>query len=319
VLRAEEKSGGDVVSREGEDLSDIDVLQSRMSGLVLDAADRLDGFFGDERYDTYESNRTVVRLIGNAEYHEEHGLELFPQLRLNLVLPQLQNRLRLIVGEDSDDDISEMGDEVGEDTNIALRWMGRQTKRLNLSFDLGLRYRDSTFSVFGRGNSQVKYPLGGKWGGRTLGRIFWYTDTGWRFEGRQYFESRLSDRFLFRSRSRVQWYEEEDGVFPEQIFSLYQRLSERQAVAWEALAEIIPAGDSLFDEDEIKEEDDRYGRYQVRARYRVNLWRPWLFFEVWPMALFPQERDYGLVLGVRLRLEIFLGHMPEEAASLGED
>jgi hypothetical protein len=45
----------------------------------------------------------------------------------------------------------------------------------------------------------------------------------------------------------------------------------------------------------------------LQLRYRRRFLRPWLFFEVWPVVAWAEERDWDMVLGARLRLEINLG------------
>jgi hypothetical protein len=63
---------------------------------------------------------------------------------------------------------------------------------------------------------------------------------------------------------------------------------------------------------------DNYKSYSLRARYRTNLWRKWLFLEVWPIVSWPEERDYDLTLGARFRVEINFGRTPKDAARIDE-
>lgn len=294
-------------------------FQEEMSGFVLDSADRLDRFFGSERYYTYEENRTRLKLLLDVDHISGHGTEVTPRVRLHLVLPRFENRFRLIFNETDDDGSASMQENIDDDANLALRWIGRQTDELNLSFDVGLRYRDKDLSSFGRINTQLEYPFGGIWNARSTVQLYWYTDTGWRVDGRQYFERNLSDRFFFRSRTRLQWFDEEDGIFPEQSFGLYQRLRGNHAIVYEAIARVIPEDDTFFDSDDILNLDDQYTRYLLRARYRVNVWKPWLFFEFWPTLIFAEERDYETDWGGRLRAEIYFGYVPRTSKYLKEE
>ncbi len=69
-------------------------------------------------------------------------------------------------------------------------------------------------------------------------------------------------------------------------------------------------GGSIFTrvEDEIEGElQDNYQNIQLRLRYRRNVWRDWLYVEVWPIVGVAEERDWDTVLGAFFRLEITFG------------
>jgi hypothetical protein len=76
------------------------------------------------------------------------------------------------------------------------------------------------------------------------------------------------------------WEEQGSNIFPQQKFTLFQRLSRKSVLAYELVGEVIPDDDSPFDEGEIQSADDKYTRYFAQLRYRTNIWRPWLFVEL---------------------------------------
>ena len=162
--------------------------------------------------------------------------------------------------------------------------------------------------------------MGEKWAGRSEGRFYYYTDTGVRVDLRQYFEHKISKDWFFRSRTRAQYFEEEGSdIFPEQRFTLFQRLGYHSALAYEALAEIIPDDDNVFDDDELLvEPQDKCNQVQVRLRYRRNVWRPWFFFEIWPIVAWTEQRDYETTLAARVRLEFLFGHVSQSQTRLSE-
>jgi hypothetical protein len=297
----------------------VEDLHGQMSDMVLKTANGIDSFFGTERSTTFEENTSYIRLRLNFDWLETSGLDINPGVKLHVVLPGAMSRLRLIANDEEEHGGEGQGEEAEVESSIALRWIGFDSDRAGLNFDLGMRISDWTPAGFGRANVQFVLPLGGKWIARTTNRLYWYTDTGWRNDLRQYFEFQLSKNFFFRSRTRIQYFEEEgDELFPEQKLTLFQRLGDRQAIAYEALVERIPADDSRFDEEDIVVPDDAYTEAQLRMRYRVNLFRPWFHVELWPIVLFPEEQDYDLTWAARFRVEITFGHVTAGSVKIGE-
>ena len=298
----------------------IDRIHAKLSERVLKAADRLDSFFGDDRYTTWEDNSSHVRLRLNVDQIQDHGTEVGGEFKLHLVLRALGGRLRLVANDDTDDENEQTDTDFRDESSLALRYVGFQRAHQRVSFDLGLRIKDSDLDPFVRLNAYRGYGLGEVWAGRTEARLYYYDRTGGRVDARQYFERKVSDNMFFRSRTRVQWFDEEGSdLFPEQRFTLYQRLNEKSVLAYEALARIQPASKSVFDADELLVEPmDKYNQAMIRLRYRRNVKWPWFFVEVWPIVAWPEERDYDTVLAARLRLEVILGKVTKRATKIGE-
>lgn len=140
------------------------------------------------------------------------------------------------------------------------------------SNQMELPSRDSELAVLGRLNLFTNYKLGQSWAGRSGGRFYVYNDTGGRVDLRQYFERKLSDNFLFRARTRLQWFEEHIGVFPEQRFSIYQKSDRKSAIVYEAFVEKIPGEDTPFDREDITNPKRNYTHLDMRyisAQYQV--------------------------------------------------
>jgi len=308
-------------SAEGEPTATatMEDLHQDMSDMVLKTANSLDGFFGTERYATFEQNRSYVRLRLNFDWTETTGVDVFPNIKLYLVLPGTMNRLRIVANEDDEEGAEAGGQDAEDESDVALRFVGFESDRRGLSFDVGARIKDSVFAGFGRINLQFVYPLGMEWIGRSTNRLYWYTDTGFRNDFRQYFERKLTEKLFFRSRTRLQYFEEEDAnPFPEQKFSLFHKVTDGMALAYEAIAEKVPADDTLFDEEDILVPDDAYTHYTLRVRSRFKTRWPWLFFEVWPVLLLPEEFDYDLTLAARFRIEITFGHITDDTLTVEE-
>jgi len=288
-------------------------MRDRVDNAVQNAVQRVDSFFVDSEHTTFEDRKTRVRLRLETDYLEHHGWEVSPKIKLNLVLPGLNERLRLVMNDDQGPD----GDQAAsaEDENdLALRWIGRQSTALGYSFDLGLRLKSGNLDPFARVNVGTEYELSPKWVGQTTNRLYYYSQSGWRNDFRQYFNRGLSDDLLLRSRTRIQYYQENDyNPYFEQKFTLFQSISDRSKLAYEVLYRKEASEDSPFDEDEILiEPQNSYVHYLARVRYRQQFWQPWFYFELWPTVAWPEERDYETTLAFRIRLEVNLGGTGDE-------
>jgi hypothetical protein len=284
-------------------------IQQGLSSMVQKTANRIDGFFGGDGQSTWDENRTSVRIRIDFDFIEGQSISPGAQIKLNLILPSLNDKVRLVMNPDDDDNTGSSGNSLGDDSELALRYVGRELGKLNSSYDLGLRIKDSELAVFLRWNAKLEFDLGRSWNNRYSNQLYWYTDTGFRNDFRVYFEKALSRKFLFRSRTRVQYYEEYGTeLYPEQRFTLYQSINLKHALAYEVLAEVVPYDETAFDEDNIYELDEQYTHYQARLRYRTNWMFPWLFFEVWPIVAWPEEHDYETTYAVRVRMELHFGY-----------
>ncbi len=298
----------------------VEETQERLTETVLKTATAIDNFFGTDRY-SWEDNKTRLTLRGNADYVDKHGWDFSPEVKLYLALPGLNDRLRLIINEDEEDEASG-GPASDEESNLAVRYLAKVTKKYGISFDLGLSTRgDPTLQGFVRANAFRNWDLGDSgWVTRFENRLYWYTKSDWRNDFRWYLERRLGENFLFRSRTRFDYQQDKEKEwYPEQRFTLFQQINQRTALAYEAIAQQIFFDDSVFDPEEFVQPcGTKCTQYQLRLRFRQNVKFPWLFYEVWPIAAWTEQRDYEFTPAIRFRLEVVLGN-PPRSARLGED
>jgi hypothetical protein len=292
-----------------------DRVHESMGNAVQATVRRIDSFFVTEDHATFEERDSRVRLRLDTDYLQHHGWEVSPRVKLHLVLPGLGERLRLVMNEDQGPDADEASTS-DDDNDIALRWMGPQSTTFGYSFDVGITTRgDGLLDPFARVNTGVEYELGPEWVGQTTNRLYYYAKAGWRNDLRQYFNRGLGDDYLFRSRTRVQYFQDNGyNPFFEQKFSLFQSLDDTHKLAYEALYRRQDATDSPFDQSEITvaPPQDSYRHYIVQIRYRQQFWRPWFYVELWPIVVWPEERDYDTTLAFRFRMEVNLGGTGDE-------
>ena len=285
--------------------------------ITENAGNSIDRFFASELHTTFAEQGNRLRLRLNVDHIEHHGWETSEEVKINLALTDLGKRVRFVANDDdeTEDPATEYSDE-GND--VALRWLGRQSQKRSLSLDAGLRIKSGSLDPFIRLNTSIRYPITERWLGQSTNRIYYYSKTGWRNDFRQYFNRPLSDELLFRSRTRIQYFEEKaSNPYLEQKFSLFQSFKERAAVAYEVLWRRESREDSVFNRDEITVSPrNDYEKVVLRLRYRRNFWRPWMFVELWPSIGWAEERDWDRVLGARVRFEVNFGR--HKGLKLGE-
>ena len=294
---------------EADDDNFVDQSYESVDNMVQSAITAVDSFFGNSERDTFEAKKSRVRLRLNSDYIQHHGWDFSPKVKFHLLLPGLSSRLRLVMNEDQAGDADQASSTTDDENDVALRWIGRQNDKRGYSFDLGLRLKSGNLDPFGRVNWGMEYAMSGQWVGQTTNRLYYYSRTGVRNDFRQFFNRAITDTLLFRARTRLQYFEENDyNPYIEQKFSLFQSLRPGRKVAYEALFERMSPEDSPFDESEILVTDAaHYDHYRIQARFRQQVARPWFFVEFWPIVSWPEERDYQTTLAGRIRLEISLG------------
>lgn len=304
-------------SQPATDVSDSDQPVEDGQEIAESTGNRIDRFFASELHTTFAEKGNRLRLRLNVDYIEHHGWDISEEVKINLALTELSKRLRLVANDDdeTEDPATEYS---GEGNDVALRWMGKQSDKSSLSMDAGLRIKSGTVDPFLRLNASIRYPVAGKWLGQSTNRIYHYSKTGWRDDFRQYFNRPLSEDLLFRSRTRVQYFEEKrSNPYLEQKFTLFQTFKDRAAVAYEVLWRRESREDSVFKRSELTiAPQTNYQKVVARLRYRQNFWRPWMFVEFWPSIGWAEERDWDRVLGARVRFEINFGR--HKGLKLGE-
>lgn len=291
----------------------LEAMQQKLTNLVSYTAGGVDNFFSNERF-SWQNNKTRVTLRGNADWIDRHGWEASPEVRINLALPG--TKLRIVANEDADDGATDGGAADDQESNLALRWVGKTNEKYGITLDAGVSTRgDPSLQAFGRVNLYRNWNITKTWDGRLENRLYYYNESELRNDFRWFFEKRINEKFFFRSRTRLDYQQDKDkGVYPEQRFTLFQQINSRTALAYELIAEEIFFDDSPWDPDEIDEPDDRYTHIVARLRFRQNVGYPWLFYEVWPTAAWAEEQDFKFTPAIRLRLEVVLGEPPSKTA-----
>lgn len=301
TLEGQGSSMNDEELEEEEEIEEniVDRIHESLSGYVSNAAGKVDGFYDDERY-ADEVNTTRVKL--RVDYFLEKGEDPEVKLRfnLNLALPRINKRLKLLVSGKSDEDETDeteagLGEE-GEDDNVdvALAYTPVETVEHNLSLRAGLRFKNIT-PAFWVGPRWRAYSQGEIWGTRLTNSFRWFTDTGFRIDTTLDFERPIIENFFYRQSLKGKWDQDKERYDYDVIFAVFQKLARRRSLKYEYINKFRSTNDHQLDNIIFK------------VTYRQNIWRRWLFFEVAPQVSFPESENWDFTPGILFRIETIIG------------
>lgn len=283
----------------------VNQAHSYLSSTVEKLAQRIDTFFGEDRvYE--EATGTYIQTRTSFIVDQDGELDYDLKFRAKLRLPQLRQKLRLVLeSEDEDrglDDFSQdtrrntlKGELEKSDISASLQYMFQQTKRWNIKLRPGVKLSDSIES-FIRLRMAGTQQLTEKWLTRGISQFGYYSEEGWRSEWRFDFERRTGSQDFFRTSSNVLWRENSPGnQFLSQTFLLTHILNPRTSVAFEV---------GVTGETRPKLEDTSYFS---SVRYRRDIHRGWLFMELKPLVVFSRDNNFDEDVSLFLTLEILLG------------
>lgn len=277
----------------------LDRLHEAVGERVTVTATWLDSFLSNEQYEA-EANETSLRWRLRSFSAKGEGTDLSNKLRLRLRLPGSQNRALLFIrgdseGIDSTDSLSEQieDDFTGRDEDsisLGVRYFLDSGIRRNTSLSGGVRIRGGSLVGFVRPRYRHfrEFP---NFDLRFVQELAWYSDEGLESETLLQLERPVLDRWFFRGSARVDWYEDEDGLFPSLGLNWRRPIDEHRvvSVSW----------NNYF----VTEPDTELDSSVLRVQYRRQVWRRWLSFEVSPQIAIPRDEDYDVKPGLSLKLE----------------
>ncbi len=276
----------------------VDRWHSRWSSNVLSAAMYLDNFFADERLDE-ESNGTRVKLSLGARFKEDEDVKIINRINLRLQLPRASKKLQLVfedlVESDNPSGPSDVASDFSDSTpDASLRYNLSKKKRFKLDADAGVRLGSSD-QIFLRLRGDQRFDLSDKAKLRLTQSVRWYSVDGWISLTQLQYDQQFRWNLLFRSKSELEWPEEEPGVRPIQTLSLFKTFSKRRALRWDI------GGD--WPNSPGPEET----KYYTSLSFRRLAYRDWLYVELRPGVEFPQKYDYDEKFFFLIQFDMVLG------------
>ena len=286
----------------------IEVARQKVVVGVRKVANKIDTFFAGERI-IEESRGNYLRLNLLTRYLDTGQIDFNQNLHAKLVFPNTQKRWNLVIETDTDSDIE--GDEFVNDPigapgesnySVGLRYIAREYGDWRLMFDAGMLFVTPVdLFVRGRVRRHTKHNV---WATRLAQSLTAYSSERQIATTQIDFDRLLRDDRLFRYSVEINlsnvdaatsWVQSA-SIYAlgskqgwKQSASIFQRLDSRQAMQYQA--GIIGVSTSSIRD------------YFVNVRYRRQLDRKWLFFEVTPEYNWLESNNYDPHFAVLFKIE----------------
>ncbi|MEE8429522.1 MAG: hypothetical protein V3S33_08490, partial [Gammaproteobacteria bacterium] len=208
----------------------------------------------------------------------------------NISLPNISRKLRLIIERERDGTDTLPEDAIGsgaDEVNVGLRYDLRNTQISRFSLSA---------SVHPSFKARYRYimPISPNALARILQTGFWRGDDGWGQTSRLDLERQFTQSTYLRWTNSGTYSETSDGVDWFSELTWLNRLSARTAIRFDI--GVSGLTDPSFEPTE----------YLARFRFRRNIYRPWLFYELEPEIAWPvnDEDNRRNDLAFTFRIEI---------------
>jgi hypothetical protein len=255
-----------------------------------------------------EVGKSRVRVRFSLFAEEGSPFEYDVRANVRLDLPLLENRLQLLFAGDPEDENdfqaitggeglpAELID-TGENSSVSLRYFLQRTVYRHMSVRSGLRFQSGIPTLFLEPRYRQSVPLD-RWLFRFTQRVIGLTDGSVRARTTFDLDRQLRHKLFFRATADGTWIKGEDGYFYTLGLSLFQPLSPRRVL-------VYGLGNSF-----VTRPSHRLESIVLSVRYRQQIWRDWLYYEIVPQLAFPREENFDVTPGVFLRLEMLFGDYP---------
>ena len=268
----------------------LDTTHSYISTWFCEPARWFDGFFSDKSL--YEEGRAgaKVRWRNDVVLSEHVSPDFISTISARLQLPNTSKRLKLVFESDNLDSISEP---VAEGTDINQGTLGflydfidsqkaNLSLRLSFSPSITLRYR-YTHSISAALITRFTQSLYRKEG------LFGTTS---RFD----IDKAIDVKNTLRWSNQLEIVDHLDGLEWVTALVLFHRINEKSALSYESSITGITEPYALTTD------------YRLAIRYRRNIHREWLFYEITPQVTWPKLNNTDerhSIFSVTFRLEVF--------------
>ena len=286
--------GSDVYSP--GDYNNADRVQKNISENINSAAQWIDSFFDDERF-IAEDATTKIRLRQSVFLEHDESPEHKTKLSLSIDIPKTKKRLRVFVASEDDtnktpDTLFNRVENSDEASAAGIQYFAKASKKRNLSLTTGIKLDSTEFFIGPRFRRTFKFDT---WNLRFTQRLRWFSSKGWEATTRFDYERLLSEKMFFRHTVDGRWREEDAGYRYEIRPSLIQQLHSKKAIEyqWNNLFKTSP--------------NHRLDSSVLRVRYRRNLKRKWLFYEINPQIAMRNDEDFEPKAGITFQIEVVFG------------
>lgn len=280
----------------------IDKKHADFSEQIISFGDFIDSFFGEESKND-RINRSQIKFSLQISKREGEDLRIEPIARFRLDLPKIQKRLSFIFERDAEGPGKEktVGAPSTEQQKTSarafLRAVLKETKNWNIYLDGGIKLTlpgPPIFDPFSRlriGRS----IFFGKWELKPHQDFFWFLHNGFGETTSMDLDRKIGQDHLFRLVNSGTWKDEDDTFRSTHGPSIFQKLSDRRGISYNAHLKGINRPTFLIHS------------YELFMTYRQKLHHEWLYYTLTPKIEFPKDRNWHSVGSIFFSIETVFG------------
>ncbi|CAB9492488.1 hypothetical protein [Alteromonas macleodii] len=278
----------------------FDIWQRSFTDTMDFTVKQLDGLFVSDSL-PITSGRKEARAEGRIQLSWEPRSSMLTdtdlRFRIRVRLPALKERVDLLLSDNEDETQNntiraarDTGNNDRDRTTIALRFRPEQDS--HYSYRVGAGRRDQLYAMT---RYKDAFAFSQQWAMLYDAELYYYTrdrlgaELGWAF---QY---EMSKKHLIRQNNRFYFRDDtNDWLWRHEVHHLFS-VDQHNAVIPHLMVEGLSQPNYRVEEI--------YGGF----RWRNNMLRDWLFFEVEPFVLWLRDEDFKTSYGLALRVEAYYG------------
>lgn len=276
----------------------IDSSQRYISSGLNSLATNLDEFFANEK-PYYDSSGSYLRLGFSYILNEDGKVRNSNDVNFKLRLPNTEKKFQFVFETDTAESDSSSTQTIKSNTtenvNEKEYFAGVQASLKDVEHwqfrtATGLRLTDR-LDPFMRINMDWRDKYG-KWSLHWNENPYWSNSTGWGLNSLFELDRNISDQILFRSSSLASWTATLDYSNLSQVLSIFQVISDKSAVSYQAGVYGINKPKILTTS------------YLLSINYRRNIHKDYLFFEFTPQINYPETDNFAPEHSITFKLDM---------------
>ena len=269
----------------------LDKAQSFFGSRVNLAANQLDSFFATERADD-EFGRSRLRLRGQYFIRDEAEADFKTQYRINLKLPNLQEKFKFKFGKDKEKKKTENNSKVSSEikpkiTHPSQGWIFNADIGVTTAIPpqivnrARLRRNIETGVLTHRFSEQLTYVT---------------DENGLQEETNLDTDYAISGDVIFRFVNNKRWYITTKDFTTNHGPTLIQRLTDNDALNYGFTTQSIIHSGNWY-----------VSNYRAAINYRKNIYRQWFYMDIIPGIDFPKIRSFVSTPFITFQIEMLFG------------
>lgn len=278
----------------------FDIWQRSFTDTMDFTVKQLDGLF-ESSDEVGASGQKEARAEGRVQLAWEPRSGMLSdtdlRFRVRVRLPALKERVDLLLSDNEDETQNntiraarDTGNNSRDRTTIALRFRPEQDS--HYSFRIGAGRRDQLYAMT---RYRDAFAFSKQWAMLYDAELYYYTRDRLGAEVGVAFQYEINKKHLVRQNNRYYYRDDtNDWLWRHEVHHLFS-VDQHNAVIPHLMVEGLSQPNYRVEEI--------YGGF----RWRNNMLRDWLFFEIEPFVLWLREEDFKTSYGVALRVEAYYG------------